>query len=134
RSASRGTRPAPPAHNRLEPRLAIPWEPPRQPLDLSSQRRLITPMSPARSPVRARPPHDSAGPALRDPELVAQIIGCGPLLVRGHHFLFAMSWSIGLSGISSATNLFSRPTSRSSSRQPPGAALPTAAGWPPPPG
>jgi len=70
----------------MDPPVSVPRTSPRQPSDLSKQRRLVAPLPPAISPIRPRPPHDAAGPPLRDAVALAQVIRRGPLPVGGHHF------------------------------------------------
>src|SRR4029079_1228296 len=52
-----------------------------------------------------------AGPPLADLVSLLKVSGTGPLLGRRHHFFLAMSWSILLSSISSATSSLRRATS-----------------------
>ncbi len=87
-----------------------------QPFDLPDQWVIISRPGSAISQDRPRPGHDAADPPLRDRVPFAQVTGGGPLLVWGHHFFFAMSWSICLSRSSSATSRLRRSTSSSSSR------------------
>ena len=79
-------RPAPADQQGMDPPVSVTRMPPRQSFDLPGQGRLVSPAAPAVSQDRARPPHDAADPPLRDPVLLAQVIGGGPLLVGAHHF------------------------------------------------
>src|SRR4051812_9871996 len=88
----------------------------RQSFDLLGQGRLLSRGCSAVSQGRPRPSHHAADPSLRRAVSLAQVTGRGALLVGGHHFFLAMSWSICLSSISSATRRLRRSTSPSSSR------------------
>src|SRR5512135_1028791 len=79
-------RPASADQHRVDPPVAVPRVPPRQPFDLPGQRRLAGPRRPTVSQGRARPSHDAANPALGDAVVLAQVIRRGPLLVGTHHF------------------------------------------------
>ena len=102
-------RPAPADQLHMDSPVSVPRISPRQPFDLSGQGQLVAGLPPTISQARPRPPHDATGPPLRDPVVLGQVIRRRPLLVGGHHFFFARSWSICLSSISSAT--VSRPVS-----------------------
>jgi hypothetical protein len=59
-----------------------------QPLDLTVQGRLVRTAPPAVPQARAGPAQNAADSPLRNPVPLVQVIGGGPLLIRGHHFFF----------------------------------------------
>src|SRR5262249_37837743 len=108
-------RPAAAHEHRVDPAIAEARVAAGQPLDLPGQGRLGGAGPPGGPKGRARPAPPPACPPLRDLVALAQVARRGALLVGGHHFFLARSWSICRSSISSATIRLSRSTSASSS-------------------
>jgi hypothetical protein len=75
----------------MDPAVSVTRMPTRQAFDLSGQGWLVSPLLPAVPKSRASAIHQTARFSLRDPEVLAQEIRGGSLLVWRHHFFFAIS-------------------------------------------
>ena len=75
----------------MDPSVAVTRMPPRHSFHVLFQGWLVGPVVATVSQNRARPTHDAADPPLRDPVVLAEIVGGGPLLVGAHHFFSRMA-------------------------------------------